>query len=262
MAGHIGADTLVVMGSGRHACWGYNDEDSFWREAEAFLRDGIDAGERVMKVIPLNQVPDLPPADDPAQIATLTREHFFGHPPCENLQEWERGFRRLIGETLADGFDGVRLVSDSTSVIADTHQPDLIAWELRLGRLIAEYPLTVVCGFQVSEIDKARASDLVSVHTSLRGPISVPLATFHLDEDTLTLRGELDSTTLHLLELAFAQVDGDVTVDLTDVEFMDLRSIQRLRRFIEESGGNDRSVQLRGLPDIVERTWDLLRGYW
>lgn len=258
--GDLIGGSLVVMGPGSHACWGYIDQDSFWRDAAAFLDEGIRAGERALSVGPESS--RLTSAHVPAGVGTLATEDFYGRPPCRDLDDWEGKLRHLVEGTLADGYAGLRIVSDGTAVVGETDEASLIAWELRVGRLVSDYPLRVVCGFQPSEVDKDKVADLVSVHTSLAGPIPVPLATFHLGAGTLTLRGELDATTLHLLDVALSQIEDDLTVDMAGVEFMDLRSVRRLGRFVEDARSRGRTIRLEGVPDIVERTWDLLQGQW
>lgn len=159
-----------------------------------------------------------------------------------------------------DDVKGIRVISDATPVVAEVAKDAFIAWELAIGLLTVEYPLEVVCGLQPSEVDKEKVGDLVSVHTRLFGPIPVPLAPVHMSLDTVFLSGELDSrpsiwSTSH-------ETEGDVTLDLTAVEFMDLRSIERLQRFVVEAESAGRSVRLHGVPEIVGRCWGLLQGKW
>lgn len=261
--GHlVGGRPLRGKSSGNHACWGYADEEAFWRDANRFIQDGIDTGEQVMIVGDWSPPTEFQPSEEAPEVIEMSLAGFYGDPPCQKPREWRARFGQLLGEARHHGAAGIRVISDATPVLAEVAKDTFIAWELNVGRLAMEYPLTVVCGLQPSEVDKEKVDDLVSVHTRLRGPIPVPLASVHMSDDTVLLRGELDSSTLHLIDLALGETEGDVTLDLTDVEFMDLRSIEHLQRFTVEAESIDRSVRFRGVPEIVGRCWGLLQGQW
>lgn len=260
--GQVGARPPRGAESGKHSCWGYADEEAFRRDAGRFIQQGLDAGDQVITVGDWNEPEGLRPPERPPKLITMSLEDFYGDPPCDKRREWRSRFREILRDVLHDDVNGIRVISDATPVVAEVAKDAFIAWELTIGLLTVEYPLEVVCGLQPSEVDKEKVGDLVSVHTRLRGPVPVPLASVRMSVDTVYLSGELDSSTLHLVDLALDETEGDVTLDLTEVGFMDLRSIERLQRFVVEAESAGRSVRLRGVPEIVGRCWGLLQGKW
>lgn len=260
--GQVGETSPHGVGLGKHSCWGYADEEAFRRDAGRFIQQGIDAGEQVITVGDWSRPTELRSSETAPKAIAMSLKDFYGDPPCESPREWRARFSEVLGEMVQDDASGVRVISDATPVVAEVDKEAFIAWELTIGRLTTEYPLTVVCGIQPSEVDKEKVVDLGSVHTRLRGPIPVPLASVHMSIDTVFLRGEFDSSTLHLIDLALRETEGDVTLDLTEVEFMDLRSIGHLQQFVVDTQSANRSVRWRGVPEIVGRSWGLLEGRW
>jgi anti-anti-sigma factor len=82
---------------------------------------------------------------------------------------------------------------------------------------------------------------------------------FHLcaAAEGVRLDGELDLATLSLLDRAFAAVtstiEGDVVVDVSQLDFVDHRSLRMLGRHAEAHG---KQVVLRAAKPIVQRLID------
>lgn len=237
----------------KHSCWGYTDTEVFLRDTDSFIRRGIEAGERVVRIGVPSEI------DDPG-IVDMASEEFYGDPPCANPDEWLDRFQADFDKLLTEDVSGLRVIVDSTSVIDRVDKDRFVEWELRFGRAARSYPMTVVCAIRPDDLDKRKVADLVAVHDRLRGPIPVPLASVRLEGETVYLEGELDSTTIHLVEIALRSGAGDTRVDLSGVHFMDLSSIEFLHAYIDQAAKSGRTITTHNVPEVVQRCWDLLHG--
>lgn len=245
---------------GQHACWGYNDEEMFRRRVDEFIAEGLDSGYRVVTLAAASPGTLPRPGGRPSQVTEVAVEDFYRTASDRAVLEWRTAFIQMAEKARDDGFEGVGVITDITRIVGDRTRDEILRWELTLGVLVQEYPMTVLCAIQPSEVDKDVAADLASLHTVVDGSVPAPLASFRLTPDTVLAKGELDSTNTHLLELALAEATDDITIDLSGVHFIDLRSIDRLRNFVAEAQERGSSVTLTGVPAIVERCWSLLGG--
>lgn len=241
----------------QHACWGYGDEEDFWHRVGDFVQEGVEAGERVVTMAAGRAV--SPPARD-AQPRQVIRMRVEGFQRNGGVPGRTSRLRRMVGEALNDGFAGLRLIADATPIATSAQLRELVPWELGLGRLASEYSMRVVCALQSSEVDKELSADLASFHDVVEGAVPLPLATISLTSHGLSVEGELDSTNGDLFEAALAETTGDVTIDMSGVDFMDVGSMRVLRRFVMETENTGRSVTLSSIPDSVTRCWPLLEG--
>lgn len=237
----------------KHSCWGYTDIDTFQRDTDAFITRGLEAGERVVRVGIHSEIHD-------PQVVEMDPEEFYGDPPCGSPQDWIQRFRSSIEKLLTDEVTAIRVIADSTPVVAEVDKDRFVEWELHFGRVASSYPMTVVCAIRPDDLDKEKVADLVAVHDRLRGPVPVPLATVRLEDNTVHLEGEFDSTTIHLVEIALRTTGGDIEVDMSGVRFMDLTSIEFLNGFVEQAARSGRKISTHHVPEVVRRCWDLLHG--
>lgn len=254
-----GRRSSTPSGHGQHACWGYSDEEMFWRYVDEFVQEGVDKGDRVL-TLTAGRPGVLRSGGRRSRVTEVAVEDFDVDVTGGAANRWRTMLRTMAEKALSDGYTGVRVLADTTPLANAVTRERLSRWELNLGSVVTEYPMTVVCAIQPGEVDKNVAADLASLHTAVDGTVPTPLASIRLTRDTVFVRGELDSTNSHLLELALAEVAGDVTVDLNDVTFIDVGSIDHLRRFVAEAEQQGRSVTLTGVPEVVERCWALLGG--
>src|SRR5690606_16500704 len=120
-----------------------------------------DAGEQVITVGDWNGPTELRSPEGAPKLIALSLEDFYGNPPCEAPRAWRGRFGEILGEAIHHDVRSIRVISDATPVVAEVTKDAFIAWELTIGLLTTEYPLTVVCGLQPSEVDKEKVADLV-----------------------------------------------------------------------------------------------------
>jgi hypothetical protein len=82
-----------------------------------------------------------------------------------------RTFTACLAAAVADGFSGLRLAADNTTLIATPEQLSAwMQWEEVADRFMAENPVTGLCAFDRTRVDAAHLSTVTSAHRVLKMP--------------------------------------------------------------------------------------------
>ncbi len=239
--------TVTGRSPGDHVCWPFHGPQEYVAAARAYVAEGLDRHEQVafVKVTPAGLrhaiVSDVGqvgrPADDRGPVLTeLTVPPGWAAPAGAPAQ-----FDRMTRAALAEGYAGMRLLTDVNDLV---RTPDgLREWirtEHLIDRYVLDHPLLVLCGYDVDDLDEATVAEAARVHP-LTGAALSPFALLAADADGgLALSGEIDVATVDDLHRALLtigpEIPAQVTVDMSEVDFIDhasLRALDRAARSLE-----------------------------
>lgn len=252
--------------AGTHLCWGFDEAGAFMAAANEFLAEGAERGQRLVYLA------DAPAAELAGHLAGLDAEKMVGTgvlitQPVRDLLQPDgtfdgpsliREYQALVDDALADGYAGLRVVADA-SVLAAADPKAFAAYELMADRFLAKAPMAGMCAFSAAT---PGLSDLFAVHRvrSADGG-GEPTAGAWFDGHALRLVGEVDLTTETLVEsviVALMAGDHDETLDLSSLEFIDVRSLSRLDGLVGALLAAGRQLRVLDPPAIVRRCCEAL----
>lgn len=252
---------LRNLGPHDHVCWSFDDPSEFRRRAGEFLSDGLASGRRVYYVRPgdprdlendLRDVPNWREAlrTGAAQVVPLDTRHPPGAvvDPAEQV----RSYASATEKAIADGFAGLRVAAEVTTLARSAEQLDAVArHEFSVDRFMARRPFSAMCAYNREILGEQAVAQLACMH-----PVSnVAVAGFRLhataDPDAhLALAGELDLAAWELFDRAACRLGRlglppaaeELIVDGAGLRFIDHRSLLRLA---ELAGAHGTALVLR-----------------
>lgn len=174
-----------------HIGWSFAGLPEFEGRAGSFLAEGTTHGERLMFVAD-DPRPELWPkallAD--GTLVVLSTADVYGPEGLVDAGAQRATFEHAVADALADGFTGLRVAADNTSVTAG---PERLAawmrWEREADRLMQVRPITGVCAFDRTRVDRDTLRTVMGVHTA-GPPHHQPVADRELDGDGARGRGQ------------------------------------------------------------------------
>jgi hypothetical protein len=263
MVGSVSA-VGVPPGSGNHHCWIFDEPADFHARVRDFLAEGLRINERVWYVgeatedVLIGHMSgigfDDAVARGAARAVPIAEAYVGGVPPQAQVD----GFAALLDQSLAEGYAGMRVAADATSLV---RHRSWNRYEHLVDRFMVGRPLTGLCGFHGRRLDPRVVAELECLHPITNTATAPFRATaYSPSADRLALSGELDFSSLDLLVRALDAADlrpagGRVTIDMSGLAFVDHRSIQVLARYAA-----DRSAELvlRDPRRAARRIVDLL----
>ncbi|GAA2724113.1 MEDS domain-containing protein [Cellulomonas aerilata] len=250
-----------------HVCWAFRGAREFAHVAERYTREGLDRHERVLvldgqdtarglvatmraagrTVLPtqvrgepvlvtLSWAPDLRAGGASADGASA------GGPSADGASaDARRSPRHLAAEAVADGFAGLRIVTDATEVVRSRERRErFVAAEHVMDAATVTAPVTILCGFDVDELGPATVAEVACVHSFTTEPLSpflfraLPQERTVARERTVALAGEVDSASAGDLYRAVLRVvtdtGGTIRIDVSEAHFMSHAALLALDR--------------------------------
>jgi hypothetical protein len=152
-----------------HLAWRFRGRAAFEGLAAPFLFEGLERRERLLLV-----------SDDPrpsqwptrllaaGQLVINSTTDVYGPTRLVNADEQHATFRQVLADAIDEGYYGLRVIADNTSLIDGPERLDAwLEWEARADLFMAENPVTGLCAFDET---RARPRDLAaacSVHDQL-----------------------------------------------------------------------------------------------
>ncbi|GIG88380.1 MEDS domain-containing protein [Plantactinospora endophytica] len=260
-------DTAASYG---HVCWSYDDPAAFDRRARQFLAEGLAAGERVRYVTAeqpervTERLRGLAEFSDAlrrgaAQVVSLDSTY-----PGDSVDPTAqvRRYAAATEEALADGYTGLRVVADVTSLVRTPDQLAAFArYEHSIDRYMRVRPLSAMCGYQRTALGERTVAELACLHPES----NVDGVLFRLyacppGDGAAALAGELDTFNHELFATALERadlcpVDGELVMRAGDLRFIDHHCLTRLRDY---AGGRDATAVLRTPRTAAARLVELL----
>jgi anti-anti-sigma regulatory factor len=233
-----GPASVEDLRPGDHACLTYSDDEERLDIVAAFVRDGLDAGHRVICFTDASHSPDLA-----GELADRDVKHTNGGQLAirDNDAGWLSAgqvsaanmIKMLSGELEAahrDGFAGLRVTADmcwATRPVAAVDE--LLVFETRVAGLFAGGQLTAICQYDRQSFDQVTLAFAAKAHSR-----AVAAAVYYEDPllricrqhvpPGIRLAGEIDYRRVPELNQALAEalrLGGDIHVNLTHLTFMD-----------------------------------------
>ena len=257
---------------GDHVCWAYDDDAAFEHAAVRFLSEGLARGDRLLWVGdgaedrlrrssgPLADVGGLT-GRGALQVLSVADGYAAAGPfaPERQLEFYDAATRRAIDE----GYRGLRVVAEITSLAADeTKRAQLLSWEHLADDFVAHGPgFSALCAYRRDLLPAETVADVVSLHPVAHADGAATAFRVWFDEDALRLAGDVDAFGAGRLARLLASTHADaplVTLDLTEVAFIDLAGVRAIASWAQQLAGSDRRLVLRGASRLFRRMWGLL----
>lgn len=256
------------LGVNGHGCWGFERVDELGRPATAFLAEGSVLGQKLMFVGGL-AAEDFVRSQEP--MASMVRDGSLQIAPFDTIYP---GGRRMTNEeqwalyagatqqAIADGFTGLRVLAEVTSLAAEADGGrGQAAWETYADRLMADGKLAALCCFDRTVLSDDALAAIACVHPVVDAKLQtlVPFRIF-AKHDALAVDGEVDALTSESLGemLQLTAVDDDVVLDLGGLGFIDHNGVRTIEQHAARMEGRGGSLTLRDEPDVFRRLSDLL----
>jgi hypothetical protein len=235
------------LAQARHVCWSYDDRAGLEAFAEEFLGAGLAAGEQVWFAAfqrrdalmqRLEQAISFGDGDA-VRFVPLAEAYPAGHviDPAAQVAN----YRYATEQALADGYTGLRVVAEATSLVLDAAQLEAFTrYENLIDRYMAGAPMRAVCAYDRTVLTDAAIVALACMHPDTNAT-GVPFR-LHADPQRpagTVLAGELDMTTDESFPSALRRaelrpVDGELVMQADGLQFVDHRSLLHLQRLAEE----------------------------
>jgi anti-anti-sigma regulatory factor len=242
----VGADTQITgLGLNEHACLTFCEAEELVDLTAAFVHDGLTDGLKVVWVSDSPQRPaELVERGVEIEGAASTGQMVFT--TCESSLLTQQAFRAdqamewLIGQLevlRVQDFAGLRVALDMSWALRPvTGIEQLPAFEADLATALAGTPASVLCQYDRDRFDPITLASVATAHTC-----SVAAATYHHDAvlricrqyapPGIRIAGELDRHAADALSMALQEtirLDGDITVNMADLSFIDVASIRTI----------------------------------
>jgi anti-anti-sigma regulatory factor len=237
------------LGVHDHAGWVFNDPAEFRLHAARYLAEGLSAGHRVMYVpgdpgVGLSELAGLDAALATGQASISAVSTMYAADEPVDPQRQVAAFAEAAENAVADGWAGLRVVADVTSLVRTQQQRAAwIQYEYLIDRCMARLPLSGLCGFNRGLLTDTNAlTEVVCMHPALTpGASDFRLYGGDRADVSLALAGEIDLSNRHLFASVLRQARpariGDLlVVDAAKLTFMDYRSLAELARQASELG--------------------------
>lgn len=234
--------TVDELEPGDHACLTFTDADERLDIVAAFVRDGLDRGDKVVCLTDTLE-PDqlctelsdrgLPVESSSCsgQLEVLPSVSTYVVGGAFDPAEVISGLRARIDGALAEGYPGLRISSDMVWALRPVSGLEqLLTFEVQFSELLASRPATAVCQYDRAGFDAVSLAGASAVHG--RGVAAV---TYHSDAvlricrqhipPGVRIAGELDYRGLDPLTRALGEavrLDSHLFLNLSQLSFIDV----------------------------------------
>jgi anti-anti-sigma factor len=138
----------------------------------------------------------------------------------------------MVEQALADGYTGLRIVAEVTTLLAD---PRLglshAAWERAADHYIASKPVVPMCAYDRRLVAHSDLRAVACVHPTTWAPFDLSPFRMFVADDAYVLEGEIDALCVQAFDdvLSFLPAGaGGLTIDGSGVDFIDARGVLTL----------------------------------
>lgn len=234
-----------------HLCLAFDAPAEFDRQARLFLAEGLERGCRVL------YVGESPPSAAelggarPGAVRVAPAAATYGAGLVVDPRGQVREYAAAVAEALADGFTGLRVAAQATSLVRTPEQREAFArYEHLIDRYMTRNPFSALCGYDRVSLGADAVAEIACMHP-VASPESTPFR-LHAGDDALAVGGELDRAGLDLFRLAAArarsadgEAPGSVVLDVSGLDFVDHRGVLLLAELGRGWGGE---IVLRNAP--------------
>jgi anti-anti-sigma factor len=234
--------TVDDLEPGDHACLTFSDADERLDIVAAFVRDGLERGDKVVCLTdaldPAELSAELSGRGLPIEASTCSGQ--FGAAPSVSAYVADgvfdpaqvlSGLRDRIDGALAEGYPGLRISADMVWALRPVSGLEqLLTFEVQFSELLASRPATVVCQYDRVGFDAVSLAGSSAAHGR-----AVAAVTYHSDAVLRICRqhvppgvrvaGELDYRGQDALTRALAEavrLDNHLFLNLSQLSFIDV----------------------------------------
>ena len=248
------SSSLHDLTGAAHVCWVVDDDAIYVPQARQLLTQARAAGRKPVAFGPQGSLAVLEP------VAAVTLDPRLaileGGPLLPD--KMFAAFRDQTAIAHTEGFDGLCVVADMDWLIpAKPSADDVVAFELLLDQVVSELGAAVVCAYRRSSFDASMAAGTLAVHPIDLGNDTPPQ--FRLvarGPGRWHLSGELDLAVESHFAAAVgaATSQGDCEIDVSDLQFIDVRSMSLLAVAAKISTAG---LRLLGASEALRHYWQL-----
>ncbi|MGH3558475.1 MAG: MEDS domain-containing protein [Mycobacterium sp.] len=273
MRAHAVLDSAAGLTPFGHLAWGYWDRAEFFSRAAEFIADGLRQnqyiayaaeGTREALRSELAEMPGIGAHLDSGAVNAIPAEEYFVYLPGTDVIDADGAVAKYLAgveQAIANGYAGVRAVSDVTPVARTSEQRDALArLEYLIDQQVAVLPVSALCAYDLSELGAA-AEELICLHPF----VSKGAVTFRLYADPgadvdFALTGEIDAAANKLFDTTLQRVwplgsGHTLRINAQDLTFI---SHQQLFTLEERAREQDRNVKLWTNQPVINRLVDVL----
>jgi anti-anti-sigma regulatory factor len=230
------------LSAGDHVCWAYGGSagrlDSVVTE---YLSEGAQGGDRLFYIGDASaeqlerDLERLPGRDEKLSSGQLVivplREQYAAFEQFDAREQAEV-FRRAGEQARADGYRGLRAAADITALaeVAEGASP-LLTYEAVIDATIADAGLTGMCLYDETRVG-AHVSSIACLHPLRHRDLGDAPFSVHVDGGVIRLTGEVDTSSCDELatglDTVAASASAALTIDLSDLEFIDVGATRQL----------------------------------
>jgi len=266
----VSAHTQVTdLALNDHACLTFGEQEELLDLTAAFVRDGLASG---CRVVVLSDAPQLATAQfgghevtaesvAAGQVVLVASQDGLVGPggfSAERAMQWLRG---QLADSRREGYTGTWIALDMSWALQPmTGIEELPALEEEIASAVSDAEMSVLCGYDRERFDPVTLALIAPMHSH-----AVAAATYHNDPvlricrqyvpPGVRLAGELDFQAADALALALGEairIGGDITVNMTQLSFIDAASMRMIGE-AAASVGPSRTVVLRCRPSTEAR---------
>lgn len=234
--------TVDELESGDHACLTFSDVDERLDIVAAFVRDGLERGDKVVCLTdalePAELSAELSERGLPIEASTCSGQ-FEAAPSVSayvvggvfDPARVISGLRTRIDGALAEGYPGLRISADMVWALRPVSGLEqLLTFEVQFNELLASRPATVVCQYDRVGFDAVSLAGASAAHGR-----AVAAVTYHADPvlricrqhvpPGVRIAGELDYRGLDALTRALSEavrLDNHLFLNLSQLSFIDV----------------------------------------
>ena len=244
-----------------HVGWFGDGADELNAVAAAAFADGARRGEKLMFVAEdpepgcLSGVDGLERLLATRQLELFTVDAVYGTGSTFNASAQLVTFEAVLADALADGYRGIRVVADATSLVRGDEESfrRWLEWEQLADRFEATSRVTGICFFDRAALTGERQADLAALHPIRSARCGEPPFSLYADGDALSVTGALDASSAAQFRRILQTRPGEwpLVVDLSGAAW-DHDGLLALA----ESASADRPLRIRGdgnLRELVSR---------
>ena len=265
MGSPLALDNAVGLCPGDHASWAYEDLPGLRAACAIYLGDGPPRGERLVYVGDrqhghlVDDLAGLVNRDamlDSGQLEVHTVDELYRSDGQFRAHVQVEAFRRRAEQSVDDGYTGLRILGDITELIVDESlTQQLIEYEVAVDAMFACCPALALCAFDRERVG-SKWRLVTALHRVQHLERHQPAFAVTVSAGVVHLVGEVDTSSAgdlaRLLDAIGDSTQGELTLDLGDLEFIDIAATRVLALLQRRLGARGRHLHFAGVgPSAV-----------
>jgi anti-anti-sigma regulatory factor len=243
-------DNTRGLGLHDHVCWSFDDDAAFRRHAREFLVEGLALGQRVCYIgddsaealaADLREADGMDEALCRGAAGVAAVKDTYASDAVIEPEAQVAAYACATEKAVAEGFSGLRVAADVTTLVRQPAQLDAFArYEHLIDHYMAARPFAALCGYDRGRLGRRVVAQVACMHPSISRN-ATPFRLYGSTECSAELAGELDLLSADLFPLALRRAapeprEGRVLLDASKLTFIDHRGLVALDDHAHERG--------------------------